>query len=287
MARKETTLQAAALLGGLLGPAVGGILADAVGIRAPFTFTGAAAALAALYGFLRLPETRKQAEAAPPVAAAVVRNNAVPAAAMHRSPSTHRPEEVAAAASLAAAPIGAGEADPMEYRRLSDSVVGFPLLPERVVDDINVSCEPIERQNLLSGSHIPLPVKGCSPGTCMVPDQALALTSELQASTSSQLRLEPAAPMATLAALPSVSRKRKAWPAWQQLLASSDFRAIALINAVMFATANGSRSVLMPLLAVQGFGMKTTLLGAYCCECSRQLDGNRICGFPSDGAAQV
>ena len=29
----------------------------------------------------------------------------------------------------------------------------------------------------------------------------------------------------------------------------------------MFATANGSRSVLMPLLAVQGYKMKTTFLG--------------------------
>ena len=125
MARKETNLQAAALLGGLLGPAVGGILADAVGIRAPFTFTGAAAAGAALYGFLRLPETRKQAAAAPPVAAAVVRNNAVPAAAMHRSPTMHRPEEVAAAASVAAALNAVEEADPMECRRLSDSGVGL------------------------------------------------------------------------------------------------------------------------------------------------------------------
>ena len=50
-------LQAASLLGGLVGPAVGGLLADRAGLRAPFTLTGAAALLAALYGALRLPET--------------------------------------------------------------------------------------------------------------------------------------------------------------------------------------------------------------------------------------
>jgi hypothetical protein len=65
-----------------MGPVVGGILADTVGIRAPFTFTGAAALLAALYGLLRLPETRSrgvtgEGEASPEVG--VVRNNAVPA----------------------------------------------------------------------------------------------------------------------------------------------------------------------------------------------------------------
>ena len=49
--------QAAALLGGLVGPAVGGLLADAAGLRAPFTLTGCAALAAALYGAVRLPET--------------------------------------------------------------------------------------------------------------------------------------------------------------------------------------------------------------------------------------
>ena len=44
-----------------MGPAVGGILADSVGIRAPFTLTGCAALLAAVYGFFRLPETRRAA----------------------------------------------------------------------------------------------------------------------------------------------------------------------------------------------------------------------------------
>ena len=55
--------------------------------------------------------------------------------------------------------------------------------------------------------------------------------------------------------------QRKSGKAWRQLLGNRNFRAIALINAVMFATANGSRSVLMPLLAVQGYKMKTTFLG--------------------------
>jgi MFS family permease len=50
-------LQAASLLGGLVGPALGGILADVAGLRAPFTLTGIAALAAALYGAMRLPET--------------------------------------------------------------------------------------------------------------------------------------------------------------------------------------------------------------------------------------
>ena len=65
-----------------MGPAVGGILADTVGIRAPFTFTGAAAALAALYGLIRLPETGKRGSIEPPRVAEsslILQNNAVPA----------------------------------------------------------------------------------------------------------------------------------------------------------------------------------------------------------------
>ena len=60
-------VQAASLLGGLIGPALGGLLADVSGLRAPFTLTGCAALLAALYGAVRLPETmgtRKEAESA-------------------------------------------------------------------------------------------------------------------------------------------------------------------------------------------------------------------------------
>jgi len=57
------SVQAASLLGGFVGPALGGLLADMSGLRAPFTLTGCAALLAAIYGAIRLPETmgtRKQ-----------------------------------------------------------------------------------------------------------------------------------------------------------------------------------------------------------------------------------
>ena len=56
-ARHLGTNHQAALAGSLLGPALGGFLADRAGMRAPFAFTGAAALLAALYGLARLPET--------------------------------------------------------------------------------------------------------------------------------------------------------------------------------------------------------------------------------------
>lgn len=54
---------------------------------------------------------------------------------------------------------------------------------------------------------------------------------------------------------------RKAWPAWRKLLGSRDFRAVALLNAVMFATTNGGRAVLMPLMAVEHFSMTPSILG--------------------------
>ena len=56
--------QAASLLGGLIGPALGGLLADVSGLRTPFTLTGCAALLAALYGAVRLPETMGSRQAA-------------------------------------------------------------------------------------------------------------------------------------------------------------------------------------------------------------------------------
>ena len=56
--RQWCIAQAASLAGGLIGPAVGGVLADRAGLRAPFMLTGVAALAAALYGFVRLPETR-------------------------------------------------------------------------------------------------------------------------------------------------------------------------------------------------------------------------------------
>jgi hypothetical protein len=52
-------------------------------------------------------------------------------------------------------------------------------------------------------------------------------------------------------------------PAWAQLMRNSDFRAISLVNGVMFMTMNGSRAVLLPLLAVQGFGLSTTVIGEH------------------------
>ena len=56
--------------------------------------------------------------------------------------------------------------------------------------------------------------------------------------------------------------RRKERPAWQLLLGSRDFGAIMLLNAMMFMTQNGSRAVLVPLLATQAFGVTTTTLGA-------------------------
>jgi len=52
-------------------------------------------------------------------------------------------------------------------------------------------------------------------------------------------------------------------PAWRKLLRSPDFRAIAAVNAVIFTTNNGGRSVLMPLLAKEHLAMSTSTLGAF------------------------
>ena len=62
-------------------------------------------------------------------------------------------------------------------------------------------------------------------------------------------------------ALCALCRRKGEQPAWRLLLLSRDFGAIAVVNAIMFATANGSRSVLMPLLAHQAFGLTPTALG--------------------------
>jgi len=56
-ARYIATNQGALLVGVSVGPAIGGLLADAYGLRMPFLVVGAGALLTALYGFLRLPET--------------------------------------------------------------------------------------------------------------------------------------------------------------------------------------------------------------------------------------
>lgn len=97
-----------------MGPAVGGILADTMGLRAPFTFTGIAAALAALYGLIRLPETRRfrqqeSADFAPEAEiSAVVRNNAVPAALAGTSLKLKIPEEAVLVPNAARQQLPAG-----------------------------------------------------------------------------------------------------------------------------------------------------------------------------------
>lgn len=69
-ARFIGTNQGALLLGVSIGPGVGGLIAQGFGLRAPFYVVGGAALLAAVYGYLRLPEThsRTVAPAAPAVA---------------------------------------------------------------------------------------------------------------------------------------------------------------------------------------------------------------------------
>ena len=66
--------------------------------------------------------------------------------------------------------------------------------------------------------------------------------------------------MAASSLQPCIMRRRV--PAWRQLLASPDFQLIAAVNAVIFTTNNGGRSVLMPLLAKEHLAMKTSTLGA-------------------------
>ncbi len=55
--------QGALLVGVSVGPALGGLLADGIGLRAPFVVVGVAALLTAVYGWFRLPETRDGAHA--------------------------------------------------------------------------------------------------------------------------------------------------------------------------------------------------------------------------------
>lgn len=56
--RYIATNQGALLVGVSAGPAIGGILADLYGFRAPFLVVGATAILTAVYSWYRLPETR-------------------------------------------------------------------------------------------------------------------------------------------------------------------------------------------------------------------------------------
>ncbi len=55
--RYIATNQGALLVGVSAGPAVGGLLAESFGLRAPFLVVGAGAVITALYGWYRLPET--------------------------------------------------------------------------------------------------------------------------------------------------------------------------------------------------------------------------------------
>ena len=61
--------------------------------------------------------------------------------------------------------------------------------------------------------------------------------------------------------LPCALWHRSAQPKWVQLLLCRNFGSIALVSAVMFMTQNGARAVLLPLLAMQGFGLSAKLLG--------------------------
>ena len=72
-------------------------------------------------------------------------------------------------------------------------------------------------------------------------------------------------------------RRRKERPAWQLLLGSRDFGAIMLLNAMMFMTQNGSRAVLVPLLATQAFGVTTTTLGALLMRSTYDGPGQHAC----------
>ncbi|BDA45298.1 probable quinolone resistance protein NorA at N-terminal half [Coccomyxa sp. Obi] len=192
-ARTLGTNQAASLMGGLVGPAVGGLLADAAGLRAPFTLTGCAALAAAVYGWVRLPETMGlRARAATDAAVAA----AEPAASRASQAET-----------LQAETSGAEEAAKEQPPDLA--VSGQQITAVKVAD--------------------------------------AAVDSLKENSTYNPRRMRP--------------KRRKERPSWLLLLQSRDFGAIALVNALMFATANGSRSVLMPLLATQSFAISNTVLG--------------------------
>ena len=58
--------QGALLAGVTIGPAVGGIVAELMGLRAPFYVVGVAAVIAGVWNWVRVPETRPAVAAAPP-----------------------------------------------------------------------------------------------------------------------------------------------------------------------------------------------------------------------------
>lgn len=63
--RYIATNQGALLVGVSAGPAIGGLVADAYGLRAPFLLVGGAALLTAIYGWFRLPETLNRSAGQP------------------------------------------------------------------------------------------------------------------------------------------------------------------------------------------------------------------------------
>mmetsp|Transcript_7489 Transcript_7489/g.21172 ORF Transcript_7489/g.21172 Transcript_7489/m.21172 type:complete len:598 (-) Transcript_7489:525-2318(-) len=150
-ARMLGTNQVAGLLGVSFGPAVGGLLADSFGLRAPFFAVGLASGVAAVYSALRLPETHPG--------------------------------------------ILKRQAAKLQSKTLHDSSGHQPPL------------EPAEKRK-------------------------------------------------------AGSEKREEPPGWKLLLICTDFRAIALVNCVLFMTVNGTRAVLMPLMGVESFGFSPSVLGA-------------------------
>ncbi len=65
-ARFIGTNQGALLLGVAIGPAIGGVVAEFWGLRAPFILVGAMALIAMVYAYFRLPETKHLAPPPPP-----------------------------------------------------------------------------------------------------------------------------------------------------------------------------------------------------------------------------
>lgn len=70
-ARFIGTNQGALLLGVAVGPAIGGVVAEFWGLRAPFVLVGTMALVATVYAYLRLPETKHLQPPPPPKPAPV------------------------------------------------------------------------------------------------------------------------------------------------------------------------------------------------------------------------
>ena len=87
-ARFLATNQGALLFGTAIGPAIGGLVAEWFGLRAPFYVVGVAALSATLYAWRRLPETRHLA-----VAQVAAAEEAARAAAQETKPESEQPGE--------------------------------------------------------------------------------------------------------------------------------------------------------------------------------------------------